>query len=115
MRTEVTHFTYFQECGGLDCRSLSIAITYGLERLTICLQDVGSILDLRWNHDRCYRDIWLPLEKGQCTYIFQASNPERLKQLFDQREAETTDLVAAVLPAPALDFVLKCSQKFNLL
>ena len=40
---------------------------------------------------------------------------ERLKQLFAIYEAEAADLVARQLPAPALDFVLKCSHTFNLL
>ena len=45
----------------------------------------------------------------------EASNPGRLQQLFAIYEAEASDLVAAGLPAPALDFVLKCSHTFNLL
>ncbi len=112
---EVTQFTYFQQCGGLDCRPVSIEITYGLERLAMYLQDVESIWDLRWNEQRSYGEIWLPFEKGQCAYNFEASNPERLQQLFALYEAEATDLVARKLPAPALDFVLKCSHTFNLL
>ena len=112
---EVTQFTYFQQCGGIDCRPVSIEITYGLERLAMYLQDVESIWDLAWNGERSYGDIWLPFEKGQCTYNFEASNPQRLQQLFALYEAEATDLVAAALPAPALDFVLKCSHTFNLL
>ena len=35
--------------------------------------------------------------------------------LFAIYEAEAADLVAKQLPAPALDFVLKCSHTFNLL
>jgi glycyl-tRNA synthetase alpha chain len=112
---EVTQFTYFQQCGGIDCRPVSIEITYGLERLAMYLQDVESIWDLSWDGNRSYGDIWLPFEKGQCTYNFEASNPERLKQLFAIYEAEAADLVAKHLPAPALDFVLKCSHTFNLL
>ncbi|MBM5794357.1 MAG: glycine--tRNA ligase subunit alpha, partial [Cyanobacteria bacterium K_DeepCast_0m_m1_088] len=77
---EVTQFTYFQQCGGIDCRPVSIEITYGLERLAMYLQDVESIWDLSWDGKRSYGDIWLPFEKGQCTYNFEASNPERLKQ-----------------------------------
>jgi glycyl-tRNA synthetase alpha chain len=94
---------------------VSIEITYGLERLAMYLQDVESIWDLSWDGNRSYGDIWLPFEKGQCTYNFEASNPERLKQLFALYEAEAADLVAKQLPAPALDFVLKCSHTFNLL
>jgi glycyl-tRNA synthetase alpha chain len=62
-----------------------------------------------------YGEIWLPFEKGQCEYNFAAANPTRLQQLFALYEAEATDLVAAGLPAPALDYVLKCSHTFNLL
>ncbi|MGB0286280.1 MAG: glycine--tRNA ligase subunit alpha, partial [Synechococcus sp.] len=60
-------------------------------------------------------EIWLPFEKGQCHFNFEASNPERLKQLFAIYEAEAADLIEKQLPAPALDFVLKCSHTFNLL
>ena len=112
---EVTQFTYFQQCGGLDCRPVSIEITYGLERLAMYLQDVESIWELSWNGERRYGEIWLPSEKGQCNYNFEASNPERLKQLFAIYEAEAGDLIDKGLPAPALDFVLKCSHTFNLL
>ena len=112
---EVTQFTYFQQCGGIDCKPVSIEITYGLERLAMYLQDVESIWDLSWNAERSYGDIWLPFEKGQCQFNFEASNPDRLKQLFAIYEAEATDLIEHNLPAPALDFVLKCSHTFNLL
>ena len=52
------------------CRPVSIEITYGLERLAMYLQDVESIWDLSWDGNRSYGDIWLPFEKGQCTYNF---------------------------------------------
>ena len=112
---EVTQFTYFQQCGGIDCKPVSIEITYGLERLAMYLQDVESIWDLSWNASRSYGDIWLPFEKGQCQFNFEGSDPERLKQLFAIYEAEASDLIEQQLPAPALDFVLKCSHTFNLL
>jgi histidyl-tRNA synthetase len=40
---EVTQFTYFQQVGGLDCRPVSVEITYGLERLVILLKQLNSI------------------------------------------------------------------------
>ena len=112
---EVTQFTYFQQCGGIDCHPVSIEITYGIERLAMYLQNVESIWQLSWNGTHSYGDIWLPFEKGQCNFNFEASDPQRLKQLFDLYEAEATALIAKQLPAPALDFVLKCSHTFNLL
>ena len=112
---EVTQFTYFQQCGGLDCRPVSIEITYGLERLAMFLQNIESIWDLNWNKNRKYGDIWMPFEKGQCQFNFEASDPERQKQLFEIYEQEAKSLIDKKLPAPCLDYVLKCSHTFNLL
>ena len=112
---EVTQFTYFQQCGGLDCKPVSIEITYGLERLAMYLQNVECIWDLSWNKNNKYGDIWLPFEKGLCKYNFKESNSDNLKNLFDIYEAEANQLITKKLPAPCLDYVLKCSHTFNLL
>ena len=112
---EVTQFTYFQQCGGLDCKPVSIEITYGLERLAMYLQNVESIWNLSWSQNIKYGDIWLPFEKGQCNYNFEESNPNNLRKLFDIYEEEADQLITKKLPAPCLDYVLKCSHVFNLL
>ena len=112
---EVTQFTYFQQCGGLDCKPVSIEITYGLERLAMYLQNVDSIWNLSWNKNNKYGDIWLPFEKGQCKYNFEESNSNNLRKLFDIYEGEAHQLITKNLPAPCLDYVLKCSHAFNLL
>ena len=112
---EVTQFTYFQQCGGLDCDPVSIEITYGLERLAMYLQNVESIWDLSWNESHKYGDIWLPFEKGQCKFNFEKSNPEIHHKLFNLYELQALELIENNLPIPALDFVLKCSHTFNLL
>ena len=112
---EVTQFTYFQQCGGLDCHPIPIEITYGLERIAMFLQDEENIWNLKWNKDISYRDIWLQFEKDQCSYNFSDSNPESLRKLFNLYEAEAKLLVEKNLTYPSLDFVLKCSHCFNLL
>ncbi len=112
---EVTQFTYFQQCGGLDCNPVSIEITYGLERLAMYLQNVESIWNLSWNKKNKYGDIWLPFEKNQCKYNFEESNSNNLRKLFDIYEEEANQLIIKKLPAPCLDYVLKCSHTFNLL
>ena len=112
---EVTQFTYFQQCGGIDCKPVSIEITYGLERLAMYLQNVESIWDLFWNKKNKYGDIWLPFEKGQCKYNFEESNSDSLRKLFEIYEEEAHQLISKKLPAPCLDYVLKCSHTFNLL
>ena len=112
---EVTQFTYFQQCGGIDCNPIPIEITYGLERIAMFLQDKESIWDLSWNKDLKYSDIWLQFEKSQCSYNFTESSADNLRKLFDIYQAEAISLIDKKLTYPALDFVLKCSHTFNLL
>ena len=112
---EVTQFTYFQQCGGLDCNPIPIEITYGLERIAMFLQDKESIWDLNWNKNLKYSDIWLQFEKSQCSYNFSDSSPDNLRKLFEIYQDEANSLIQNKLTYPALDFVLKCSHTFNLL
>ncbi len=112
---EITQFTYFQQCGGIDCQPVSIEITYGLERLAMYLQDVDRIHDIQWNNKIKYSDIFLQAEIEQCTYNFEASNPDLLFKLFSLYEEEAKQLIDKNLVLPSLDYVLKCSHCFNLL
>ena len=112
---EVTQFTYFQQCGGLDCNPIPIEITYGIERIAMFLQDKESIWDLDWNKELNYSDIWLQFEKNQCSFNFIESNPENMRRLFSIYQDEANSLIEKKLTYPALDFVLKCSHCFNLL
>lgn len=112
---EVTQFTYFQQCGGIDCRPVSIEITYGLERLAMYLQDVDAITKIQWNHQVSYGEIFLQNEIEQCTYNFEASTPDLLFNLFSLYEQEAKQLIDRGLVIPSLDYVLKCSHSFNLL
>lgn len=112
---EVTQFTYFQQCGGIDCKPVSVEITYGLERLTMYLQNVNSIFDIHWNDELTYGDVFLQGEIENSTYNFEASDPELLFTLFGLFEQEVERLIEKSLVLPAYDNVLKCSHTFNLL
>ncbi len=112
---EVTQFTYFQQCGGIDCKPVSVEITYGLERLTMYLQNVNSIFDIHWNDELTYGDVFLQGEIENSTYNFEASDPELLFTLFGLFEKEVERLIKKSLVLPAYDNVLKCSHTFNLL
>ena len=48
---EITQFTYFQQCGGMDLDPICAELTYGLERIGAFLQDVDSIYDIVWARD----------------------------------------------------------------
>lgn len=112
---EITQFTYFQQCGGIDCRPVSIEITYGLERLAMYLQEVDSIFKIRWNDELTYGDVHLQGEIENSTYNFEASTPQTLFTLFNLYQQEAEQLIAQELVLPAFDQTLKCSHAFNLL
>ena len=112
---EVTQFTYFQQCGGIDCKPVSVEITYGLERLSMYLQGVNSIADIQWNDQLTYSDIFLQGEIEESTYNFEASDSDLLFKLFDLYEIEADRLMKLELVLPSFSFVLKCSHTFNLL
>ena len=116
---EVSQFTYFQQVGGLDCRPVTGEITYGLERIAMYLQGVESVFDLLWTDGPLgkvtYGDVFHQNEVEQSTYNFEHANAEVLFKLFDQCESESQKLIAASLPLPAYEQVLKASHTFNLL
>lgn len=112
---EVTQFTYFQQCGGLDCDPVSIEITYGLERLTMYLQEVDAIAKIQWNDQLTYGDIYMQGEIESSTYNFEASSSELLFKLFELYQQEAEQLMEKELVLPSYDYVLKCSHAFNLL
>lgn len=112
---EITQFTYFQQCGGLDCRPVSIELTYGLERLTMYLQEVDAIAKIQWNDTLTYGDVHMQGEIEHSKYNFDESNPELLFTLFNLYQQEAEQLMDKGLVLPSYDYVLKCSHTFNLL
>ena len=112
---EVTQFTYFQEIGSLPCKPVLGEITYGLERLAMYLQGVENVFDLAWTRDVSYGDVYHQNEVEQSRYNFEVSNVQWLLEQFNGFEAEAKRLMAAELPLPAFEMVMKCSHAFNLL
>ena len=116
---EVTQFTYFQQCGGLDCKPVTGEITYGLERLAMYLQGVDRVYDLLWSETDHgpvrYGDVFHQNEVEQSHYNFEQADITALKPWFDTCEREALRLVEAGLPLPAYEQVLQASHTFNLL
>jgi len=112
---EITQFTYFQQCGGIDLKPISVEITYGLERLAMYLQGVDNVFDIVWVDGVTYGDVYHQNEVEQSRYNFEAADTSLLFQLFESHEREAGRLVAEGLVLPAYDQVLKCSHVFNLL
>jgi glycyl-tRNA synthetase alpha chain len=120
---EATQFTYFQQLGGIDLDPITVELTYGLERLAMYLQGVDSVFDLVWSRWEengklvtvTYGDVYRENEREFSTYGFEVSDPGLLQQHFRDFEVEAGRCLAARLPIPAYDYVLKCSHTFNLL
>lgn len=112
---EITQFTYFQQVGGFECKPITVEITYGLERLTMYLQGVDNVFEIKWNERVSYGDIHLRGEVEFSIFNFEVANVEMLKNLFEIYEKEAKTLFELGLVFPGYDFVLKCSHTFNLL
>ena len=121
---EISQFTYFQQCGGIDLELVPAEMTYGLERLSAFLQGVESIYDIEWAPGFKYSDVRLADEVQMSVYNFETANVERLWRLLAEHEAECKELHAAYLKVPdknrfpvlsTYEQVLKCSHLFNLL
>ena len=139
---EITQFTYFQQCGGVDLDPICAELTYGLERIAAFLQDVDSVYDIAWARDPTsgrvvtYRDVRHADELQFSVYNFEMANVDYLWKHFDLFEAEGQELLSAYRAIKkddqtsdqavacekrrfpllaAYDLCLKCSHLFNLL
>ncbi len=138
---EITQFTYFQQCGGIDLFPISVELTYGLERIGAFLQDVDSIYDIVWardpetGHEVKYGDVRLAEELQFSVYNFEDADVEKAWKHFDLYEAECKRLLDGYSALTkniaegygvarrksqfpllaAYDLCLKCSHLFNIL
>ncbi|MFO7767104.1 MAG: glycine--tRNA ligase subunit alpha [Pelovirga sp.] len=112
---EITQFTYFQQCGGIDLKPIPGEITYGIERIAMYLQGVDNVFDLQWVDGIRYGDVHHQTEVEFSHYNFEEADTDMLFELFDMYERESLRLADKKLVFPAYDFVLKCSHTFNLL
>jgi glycyl-tRNA synthetase len=112
---EITQFTYFQQCGGLDLDPVSVEITYGLERIAMVIQGVRHFADIRWSPERTYGDVNLMGEREHSTYYFDVADVDRMRKLYDMYEKEANIAIDHGLVLPTHDYVLKTSHTFNIL
>jgi glycyl-tRNA synthetase alpha chain len=112
---EITQWTYFQQLGGLDVELVPAEMTYGLERLAMFLQAVGTAFDLEWAPGITWGDVYRENERQWSAYNFEAAPVDVLGSRFDEHEQECRLLLERRLPRPAYDQVLKASHTFNLL
>tara|TARA_Y100001970_G_scaffold289340_1_gene419381 strand:+ start:2515 stop:3399 length:885 start_codon:yes stop_codon:yes gene_type:complete len=113
---EITQFTYFQKMTGIDCKPISVELTYGLERICMFIQSKKNVFDIDWNNDGIkYGDVYLQSEKEFSSYNFDHANTDSLLKNFEIAEKECKSLLEKKLALPAYDQCLKASHIFNLL
>jgi len=123
---EITQFTYFQQCGGIDLDPISVELTYGLDRIAAYLQGVDNVFDVRWSRSMTYRQVRLAEEQQFSAYSFDHADTVSTRKQFDLTEAEAARLLAEYdalkggakdrFPVlEAYDLCLKCSHFFNVL
>jgi len=122
---EISQFTYFQQCGGIDLELVPAELTYGLERISAFLQGVDSVYEMDWAPGVKYTEVRLADEVQSSVYNFEMADVDRLRRLFDEYEGECKRLLGLYdekspqksrFPViPAYEQVLKCSHLFNLL
>ena len=135
---EITQFTYFQQCGGVDLDPISAELTYGIERIAAFLQDVDSIYDIVWARDPKtgapvnYRDVRFQDELQLSVYNFEMADVEKTWKHLEMYESECQGLISRfnaliankdskpsdIQRFPLLgayELCLKCSHLFNIL
>ncbi len=132
---EITQFTYFQQCGGMDLDPICGEITYGLERIAAFLQDVDSIYDIVWAVEPgtgravTYGEMRLAEEQQFSAYSFDYADVPKLWEHLNLYEAECLTLLEKAKGLEQMDeltlrrfpvlgayeLALKCSHVFNLL
>ena len=125
--TEISQFTYFQQCGGIEVDVVSAELTYGLDRIGMLLQGTERVQDLIWAPERrdasgavtaaavTWADLWLQNEKEYSRYNFEEADVAAHFEMFKQWEQDAVRLLDLGLVHPGYDCVIKCSHLFNVL
>ena len=112
---EITQFTYFQQVGGQMLDPVAVEITYGLDRISIALNNAAAVWDTKWGDDISYGEVRRHEEFEHSKYYFEIADVDRMRHMYEIYKAEAEACLAQGLVLPAHDYVLKCSHTFNIL
>lgn len=111
---EVTQYTYFQQMGGLPCNPPCVELAYGVERLTMILQNKENAMDILWNnHGVTYRDMVLLGEQQFCRWYRNEGNEDIIAKHFQDVLDEGHHLEKLDLVLPAFECCIKANHLFN--
>ena len=98
---EITQFTYFQQMGGIECRPVSVEITYGIERICMFIGSIDNVFRLSWGNMRNGASL-LPVSYGDMrqrdefelsAYSFEHATLELHWQMFHAFKKEAWKLI----------------------
>jgi len=124
---EITQFTYFQQCGGMDLDPISVELTYGLERIAAFLEDKDNVYDVQWSPVASYGDLRLQEELELSVYDFEMADVTACREVFDHYEGEAAKILGRWRDGASpierhrfplrkvYELCLKCSHLFNIL
>lgn len=117
---EILQFTYFQQMGGIACKPVTAELVYGLERLTMYLQDEDDVYNLTWQtfpdgRQLTYGDLYKKAEATWATYNFENADVDNLTRRFHMATQESQGLSEKGLSLPAYEHCIHASHLFNLL
>ena len=114
---EISQFTYFQQMGGVECKPVSLELTYGLERLTTTfVQKVDSVYDIIWDKSGItYGELFKKNEEEMSSFNFLYAPEKYLYESFLHFEKSSQILIGKNLAIPAYEQCIKASHSFNLL
>lgn len=116
---EITQFTYFQQVGGIASNPIGGEITYGLERIAMCLQNIQDVYKIVYSNMQgrpvTYGEVYRENERQMSHYNFHEANTVDIFQWFNSYEQESNQLIKKKLFIPAYELLIKASHAFNLL
>ncbi|WP_231158830.1 glycine--tRNA ligase subunit alpha [Candidatus Gromoviella agglomerans] len=112
---EILQFTYFQQFASVQCNPITVEITYGIERLAMCVQNCQNTYDLIWSDDVKYRDLFYIQEKECSEFNFNEAATDIISRQFFESLLECRRLIDKGLILPAYEYCIKSSHLFNLM
>ena len=112
---EISQFTYMQQIGGIPCSPNICELTYGLERITMHLQEVDNIFSIKWSEDQTYSQLFRKHEEDLLQSMKYGYSIEILKNNFNIDRDTAYKLLEKGAVLTAYNYCLKAIDSFNML
>ena len=112
---EIAQFTYFQKLCNMECITIAVELTYGLERIAMFQQNIDSVYKINFNDTITYGEVFKNNEQEYSTYNFEYADIDMLIRHFQDYIDAGQNLIEKNLPLPAYDYCIKASHTFNIL